>query len=119
MNIGPFFAASLEHLAHAENVASLSLFYGYYFGRCSSKLAQLVPLPSSRGRSTRWSDRLHDFSVTISRERETETEGDRDRDRDRETDRETERDRDRQRQRQREAETERDTERQRQTETER
>ena len=42
------------------SVASLSLFYMYYFGKCSSKLAQLVPLPYSRGRSTH-SDRLHDF----------------------------------------------------------
>ena len=58
-------AASLELLAHHQNVASLSLFYRYYFGRCSSELAQLVPLPYSRGRSTRYSDRLHDFSVTI------------------------------------------------------
>ena len=54
-------------LAHRQNVASLSLFYRYYFGRCSSELAQLVPLPHSRGRSTRYSDRLHDFSVTIPR----------------------------------------------------
>ena len=37
----------------------------YYFGRCSSELAQLVPLPYSRGRSTHYSGRLHDFSVTI------------------------------------------------------
>ena len=41
--------------------------YRYYFGRCSSELAQLDPLPYSRGRSTRYSDRLHDFSVTIPR----------------------------------------------------
>ena len=54
-------------LAHRRNVASLSLFYRYHFGRCSSELAQLVPLPYSRGRSTRYSDRLHDFSVTIPR----------------------------------------------------
>ena len=47
--------------------ASLSLFYNYYFGRCSSELAELVPLPYSQGRSTRYSDRLHDFSVTIPR----------------------------------------------------
>ena len=60
-------AASLEPLAHRRNVASLSLFYRYYFGRCSSELARLVPLPYSRGRSTRYSDRLHDFSVTIPR----------------------------------------------------
>ena len=39
----------------------------YYFRRCSSELAQLVPLPYSRGRSTRYSDRLHDFSVNIAR----------------------------------------------------
>ena len=39
----------------------------YSIGRCSSELAQLVPLPFSRGRSTRYSDRLHDFSVTIPR----------------------------------------------------
>ena len=44
-----------------------SLFYRYYFGRCSSELAQLVPLLFSRGRSTRYSDRLHDFSVAIPR----------------------------------------------------
>ena len=65
--VGPSIAASLEPLAHRRNVASLSLFYRYYFGRCSSELAQLVPLPFSRGRSTRYSDRLHDFSVTIPR----------------------------------------------------
>ena len=65
--VGPSLAASLEPLAHRRNVASLSLFYRYYFGRCSSELAQLVPLPFSRGRSTRYSDRLHDFSVTLPR----------------------------------------------------
>ena len=44
-----------------------SLFYRYYFGRCSSQMAQLVPLPFSRRRSTCYSDGLHDFSVTIPR----------------------------------------------------
>ena len=42
--VGLSLAASLEPLAHHRNVASLSLFYRYYFGRCSSELAQLVPL---------------------------------------------------------------------------
>ena len=65
--VGPSLAASLEPLAHDQNVASLSLFYRYHFGRCSSELAQLVPLPFSRGRSTRYSDGLHDFSITIPR----------------------------------------------------
>ena len=61
----PSLAASIEPLAHCRNVASLTLFYRYYFGRCSSELAQLVPLPYCRGKSTRYSHRLHDFSVTI------------------------------------------------------
>ena len=65
--VGPSLASSLEPWAHCRNVASLSLFYRYYFGRCSSELGQLVPLPYSVGRSTRYSDRLHDFSVTIPR----------------------------------------------------
>ena len=42
--VGPSLSASLEPLAHRQNVASLSLFYRYYFGRCSSELAQLVSL---------------------------------------------------------------------------
>ena len=60
---GPSLAASFEPLAHRQNIASLSLFYRHYFGGCASELAQLVPLLYSRGRSTRYSDRLHDFSV--------------------------------------------------------
>ena len=65
--VGPSLAASLLSLAHRRNVASSSLFYRYYFGRCSSELAELVPLSYSRRRSTRYPDRLHGFSVTISR----------------------------------------------------
>ena len=63
--VGPSLAASCEPLAHCRNVASLSLFYRYYFGRCSSELTQLVAPPYSQGRSSRYSDRLHDFFVTI------------------------------------------------------
>ena len=47
--IGPSFSASRELLVLRQNVASLSLFYRYYFGKCSSKLAQLVPLPIFMG----------------------------------------------------------------------
>ena len=65
--VGPSLSATLELLAHHRYVASLSLFDRYYFGRCSSKLAQLVPLPFSQGRATRYSDRFHNFSVTIPR----------------------------------------------------
>ena len=39
----------------------------YYFGVGITKLAELVPVPYSRRRSTRYSDRLYDFSVTIPR----------------------------------------------------
>ena len=59
--VGPSLAASLESLVHCRNVASLSLFYRYYSGRCSSELAQLVPLSYSRGRCTYYFDRLSAF----------------------------------------------------------
>ena len=59
--VGPSLAASLELLALYRNVASLSLFCRYYFGRCSSGLVQLVLLPYSRGSSTLYFDRLHEF----------------------------------------------------------
>ena len=42
--VGPSLVASLEPLTHRQNLASLSLFFRCYFGRCSSELAQLVPL---------------------------------------------------------------------------
>ena len=58
----PSLAASLKPLAHPWNVGSLSLNYKYYFLRCPSELAQLVPLPYSRGKSNCYFDRLHDFS---------------------------------------------------------
>ena len=63
--VDPSIADSFEPLADRRNVASLSFFYRYFFGRCSSELAQLVPLPFSL--ATCYSDRLNDFSVTIPR----------------------------------------------------
>ena len=65
--VGPSLAASLESLVHRQNIASLSLFYRYYFGRSSSKLAKLVSFPYSRGRVTRYFNREYGFFVTISR----------------------------------------------------
>ena len=61
----PSIPASLESLAHRQNVTSLNLFYKYYSGRCSSELAELVPLLFSRRISTRCSDRSHDFYFTL------------------------------------------------------
>ena len=65
--VGLLLAASLEPFGHHQNVASLSLFYRYYFGRCSCELTQLVPFPNSREKPTCYSDKLHDFPVTIPR----------------------------------------------------
>ena len=56
---------SLETLLHCLNVVTLSLFCRYVFGKCSSELAELFLLPHLSGRSTRYSNKLHDFSVTI------------------------------------------------------
>ena len=66
-NCLPSLAASLEPLAHRRNLTSLTLFYRYFFGRCFAEPAQLVPLLFSRGRSTRYFDKLQDFFVTIPR----------------------------------------------------
>ena len=63
--IGSSLAATLEPLARRLNVAHFSLFCKYYFGGCSSELAELVPLIYSRGRYNCYSDKLYDFSVTI------------------------------------------------------
>ena len=63
--VSPSHTVSVEPLAHCRNIASFSLFCSYYFGRISSELAELVPLPYPRGNFTRYSDNLHDFSVTI------------------------------------------------------
>ena len=65
--VGPSLAVCLEPLVYCRNVASLSLFCTYYFGRCSYELDELVPHPYFQGRSTHYSDRLHDFSFTIPR----------------------------------------------------
>ena len=48
-----------------QKVFATGLFYRYYFDWCSSELAELVSLPCSWGRSNSYSDRLHDFSLTI------------------------------------------------------
>ena len=59
--VGLKLAASLEPLGHCRNIAFLTFFFRYYFGGCSSELIELVPLVP------RYSDRLHDFSVTVLR----------------------------------------------------
>ena len=73
MDIQDCHSTSLEPLVHCQNVGqnvktfSKYHFYRSYFGRCSSKLAQLVRLPFYWGRSTFCSDILHNLSVLIRR----------------------------------------------------
>ena len=63
--MGALLATSLEPLAHYRNETSLVFSIGITL--VEVELAQLVPLPYSPVRSTRYSDRLYDFSVTIPR----------------------------------------------------
>ena len=43
-------AATLEPLAHRQNVVSSSPFFKHYFGMCLSELGELVWFPYSRGK---------------------------------------------------------------------
>ena len=54
-------------LLSSRPMVEISLFYRCYFTKCFSEVAELVPLPHSRGRSIRYFDRLHNFTVTIPR----------------------------------------------------
>ena len=65
--VGSSLAVSLKPVPRHRIVASLGYIYRYYFGRCSSDLAQPLPLPFSWGRSICCSGRFHDFSVTVPR----------------------------------------------------
>ena len=65
--VGPSLAAFIKPVAHHRNVAVKVFSNKYYFGRCSSELVHLVPLPYSQEVSTQYSDRQDDFSVTICR----------------------------------------------------
>ena len=55
--------SSIPQLSHRRKVASLSLFYRYYNGHCSSELQGCVPPPLRRPRSTRQASSSHPFSV--------------------------------------------------------
>lgn len=63
--VGDALADSLESLAHCNDAISLNLIYRYYFGKCSTKFAELVLLHLSCFRSVRYADRRHDFVISI------------------------------------------------------
>ena len=58
-------ASSLESLSLHRSVASLSLFYRYYNGRCSKGLSLVVPPNRTFGRTTRFSAHSHPYTVSV------------------------------------------------------
>ena len=56
-------SAGLQALSHSRDVASLSLFYKYYYGKCSSELVDLVPPKRVTARSTRFSEQMQRHTV--------------------------------------------------------
>ena len=56
---------SLDALHFRHKVASLYLFYRYYFGHCSSELHDRVPQPLPRPRCTRQAVTSHSYSVEL------------------------------------------------------
>ncbi|KAL7630555.1 UNVERIFIED_CONTAM: hypothetical protein RMT77_019253 [Armadillidium vulgare] len=62
----PILTNSLQSLSARRNVGSLSLYYRYYNGHCSSELSRRKPPPLRRARATRLSTQSHPFSVQLS-----------------------------------------------------
>ena len=64
----PSLTSALDPLSLRRKVASLSLFYRYYFGHCS-ELATCIPLPMACPRSTRQASFAHSYCVELSNAR--------------------------------------------------
>ena len=62
----PSLTLTLDPLSLRHKVASLSLFYCYYFGHCSDELAACIPPPITRPRSTRQATFAHNYCVELS-----------------------------------------------------
>ena len=67
--MGQQLANKLLPLSVGRDVASLSLFYRYYFGKCSSALCENVPKPKVFSRNTRRANPLTCYHVNIERTR--------------------------------------------------
>ena len=63
--VGPILASKLQPLSHRRMVASLSLFYKYFHGRCSTELYQLIPPLKTFNRNTRLAARSHSYTVSL------------------------------------------------------
>ena len=66
---GPSLTLTLDPLSLRRKVASLSLFYRYYFGHCSDELAACIPAPMPRPRSTPQATFAHNYCVELSNAR--------------------------------------------------
>jgi hypothetical protein len=55
----------LQSLSHRRSVASLSLFYRYFHGKCSAGLVDLVPPIRAFRRETRFSSLSHPYTVIV------------------------------------------------------
>ena len=58
-----------QSLKHRRSVASLSIFYRYFHGYCSSELANCMPPPLPRPRCTRLSTFSHPYSIQLTNAR--------------------------------------------------
>ena len=61
--VGSVLSSDLQALSHRSDVASLSLFYKYYYGKCSSELVDLVLPKRVIVRSTRFSEQMHRHTI--------------------------------------------------------
>merc|ERR1712212_1047773 len=61
----PHLTSQLPSLKLRRAVACLSLFYRYYFGRCSEEMIYCVPGPKNWGRDTRLAASSHEFCVEV------------------------------------------------------
>ena len=57
---------SLPSLSFRRDVVSLSLYYRYYFGRCSVELQSCIPPPLNRPRTTRQASQAHQYMQLLS-----------------------------------------------------
>ena len=65
----PSLTSTLDPLSLRCKVASLSLFYSYYFGHCSDELATCIPPPRAWPCSTRQPSFAHSYCVELSNAR--------------------------------------------------
>ena len=61
----PSMTSTLDPLSLRRKVVSLSLFYCYYFGQCSEKLAACIPPPMAQSHSTQQASFSNNYCVEL------------------------------------------------------